>query len=53
MTEDKPMILRTQSVFAPYIRDFVDQKQSLGLKYNVAIETFNMFDSFCAKRNIT
>ena len=53
MTEDKPMILRSQSVFAPYIRDFVEQKQSLGLKYNVAIETLNMFDSFCAERNIT
>ena len=53
MTEDKPIILRSQSVFAPYIRDFVEQKQSLGLKYNVAIETLNMFDSFCAERNIT
>ena len=53
MTENKPMILRSQSVFAPYIRDFVEQKQSLGLKYNVAIETLNMFDSFCVERNIT
>ena len=47
MTEDKPISLRSQSVFAPYIKDFVEQKQSLGLKYNVAIETLNMFDAFC------
>ena len=52
MTEDKPISLRSQSVFAPYIKDFVQQKQSLGLKYNVAIETLNMFDSFCAERNV-
>ena len=32
MTEDKPISLRSQSVFAPYIKDFVQQKQSLGLK---------------------
>ena len=37
MTEDKPISLRSQSVFAPYIKDFVQQKQSLGLKYNAAI----------------
>lgn len=53
MMEDKPINLRSQSVFAPYIKDFVEQKQSLGLKYNAAIETLNMFDSFCAGRNIT
>lgn len=52
MTEDKPISLRSQSVFAPYIKDFVQQKQSLGLKYNAAIETLNMFDSFCAERNV-
>ena len=53
MIEDKPIILRSQSVFSPYIKDFVEQKQSLGLKYNVAIETLNMFDTFCAEKNIT
>ena len=35
MTEDKPISLRSQSVFAPYIKDFVEQKQSLGLNCNV------------------
>lgn len=53
MIKDKPLSLRSQSVFAPYIKDFIEQKQSLGLKYNVAIETLNMFDSFCAERNVT
>lgn len=53
MIEDKPIILRSQSVFSPYIKDFVEQKQSLGLSYNVAIETLNMFDTFCAEKNIT
>lgn len=52
MIKDNTMILRAQSVFAQYIRDFVQQKQSLGLKYNVAIEVLNMFDSFCVERNI-
>lgn len=45
MTEDKPISLRSQSVFAPYIKDFVQQKQSLGLKYNAAIETLNMVEA--------
>ena len=53
MMSDKPIMLRSQSVFAPFILEFVSQKQSLGLKYNSVIETLNMFDSFCADKNIT
>lgn len=52
MMEDKPITLRSQSVFAPFLLEFVSQKQALGLKYNSVIETLNMFDSFCAERNI-
>ena len=48
MKEEKLIMLRGQSVFAPYIADFVRQKRALGCKYNAAAETLNMFDSFCA-----
>ena len=53
MMEDKPIVLRLRSVFAPFMQDYVSQKQALGLKYNSVIETLNMFDSFCVERNIT
>lgn len=53
MKEDKPITLRRQSAFAPYISDFVAQKQALGCKYNSAIEVLNLFDSFCAERSIS
>lgn len=53
MKEDKPITLRGQSVFAPYIADFVGQKRALGCKYNAAAEILNMFDSFCVELGIT
>ena len=53
MTSDNPLQLRNKSVFSPYITDFVTQKQALGLKYAVAIETLNLFDSFCVDAGIT
>lgn len=53
MMSDTPLQLRNQSVFAPYISDFVAQKQALGLKYNVTIETLNLFDSFCVEAGVT
>jgi len=41
------------TVFSPYISDFVAQKQALGLKYAAAIETLNLFDSFCVNAGVT
>ena len=52
MKEDKPVMLRSQSVFAPYIADFVRQKRALGCKYSTAAEVLNMFDGFCAELGI-
>lgn len=53
MHEDNPLTLRAQSVFGPYMQDFVSQKQALGIKYGAAIEAFNLFDSFCIERKVT
>lgn len=53
MKEEKLIMLRGQSVFAPYIAEFVRQKRALGCKYNAAAEALNMFDSFCAGLGIT
>lgn len=53
MKSDTPIRLRNQSVFSPYIADFIAQKQALGLKYNAAIETLNQFDSFCMDAGVT
>lgn len=52
MKQDKPIAVRTDSIFGPYILDFISQKQALGLKYSAAIEVLNMFDSFCAKKGV-
>ena len=52
MKKEKPIQLRGQSVFAPYLADFIGQKRALGNKYNAAVETLNLFDSFCAGRGI-
>ena len=53
MTESKPILLRANSVFGPHMRDFVSQKQALGYKYNAAIETLNLFDSYCIENGVT
>lgn len=53
MKEEKLIMLRGQSVFAPYISDFVRQKRALGCKYNAAAEALSMFDSFCAGLGVT
>lgn len=53
MIESKPITLRSKSVFGAYMEDFVSQKQALGYKYNAAIETLNLFDSFCVEAGVT
>lgn len=53
MKKTNPMVLRANSVFGTYMQDFISQKQALGFKYNAAIETLNLFDSFCIESGIT
>ncbi len=53
MKTDKHIQLRNNSVFAPYMTDFVDQKRALGNKYDACVETLNLFDDFCIKNHVT
>ena len=53
MKESKLLQIRGNSVFAPYMIDFIEQKRALGLKYNGCVEVLNLFDDFCIKNKIT
>jgi integrase len=52
MREEKLVKLHCNSVFAPYIAEFIGQKRALGNKYNVAAEVLNLFDDFCVQQDI-
>ena len=52
MKEEKLVKLHCNSLFAPYIIEFIDQKRALGNKYNGAVEVLNFFDDFCIKQDI-
>ena len=52
MMKEKPLALRCTSVLAPYMMDFVEQKRSLGFKYNSCVEVFNEFDRFCNQQGL-
>jgi hypothetical protein len=52
MREEKLVRLHCNSVFAPYIEEFIGQKRALGNKYNAATEVLNLFDDFCVQQDI-
>lgn len=52
MVEEKLLSLHCNSVFAPFMIDFVEQKRSLGNKYNAGVEVFNGFDRFCNEQGL-
>jgi len=53
MMSDIPLKLKANSVFAPYLIDFVEQKRAIGCKYNSTVEILNLFDDFCVNENIS
>ncbi len=52
MMEEKLLKLQCNSVLAPLMVDFVDQKRALGNKYNACVEVFNGFDRFCNEQHL-
>lgn len=52
MKTDNRIQLRNNSVFAPYMMDFVEQKRALGNKYDACVEALNLFDDFCVKNDV-
>ena len=44
--------LKCNSVLAPYMKDFVEQKRALGLRFNAQVEVFREFDRFCVKKKL-
>ena len=52
MFEEKLLPLKCNSILAPCITDFVEQKRALGNKYNACVEVFNEFDRFCSEQRL-
>ena len=52
MFEEKLLPLKCNSILAPCITDFVEQKRALGNKYNACVEVFNEFDRFCSEQQL-
>ena len=52
MFEEKLLPLKCNSILAPCITDFFEQKRALGNKYNACVEVFNEFDRFCSEQQL-
>lgn len=52
MIEEKLLTMKCNSVLAPFMIDFVEQKRALGNKYNACVEVFNVFDCFCNEQGL-
>lgn len=52
MFDEKLLALQCNSVLAPFMTDFVEQKRALGNKYNACVEVFNGFDRFCNEQGL-
>ena len=53
MNGTKQLAVNGQSVFAPLIEDYVQQKRLLGNSWNAPVESLNLFDHFCVEKGIS
>ena len=49
----QPSKLNCSSVFAPYEREYIEQRRALGLKCGIDIAYLNQFDRFCIERGVS